>query len=466
MDEFDYVTAADFPAIRRDYPIGPAFLQRFTGMSRDELRALQETRFRTVLARAWQVPFYRRLWGAAGIGEGDIKTLDDIARMPVYAKSDLMASVEAHPPLGDFHGMDSVGAARSSQLILQTTSGTTGRPQPLLYGPKSREIQNALLARIYLLQGMQRQDVVHSVYGFGMVNGGHYVRETVLHWIGALFLSAGTGVETRSAQQVMLMRDFGATALVGFGDFMKRLAEVARDNGIEPGRDIKLRMISGHLGPEGSAAISEAWGGCAAYDWYGVGDTGLIAGEGPDQAGMHVMEDAQYLELVDEQGHPVQPGQPGDMVCTCLFKDDIFPIIRFNTHDVTEEVHGTSPLGLPFRRILGFRGRSDNMVKLRGINIFPTGIGALLVAERPEFTGEFVCEVVRSGTRDEMTVRAEIRGAPSEALRVEYEQLLRARLGVDMNVTLEDAGSLAPLTGIETRQKPIRLIDKRPGYAA
>ena len=463
MDEYDYVAAADFPAIRRDYPTGPAFLQRFTAMSRDELRALQETRFRTVLARAWQVPFYRRRWGAAGIGEGDIKTLDDIAKLPTYSKSDLMESVEAYPPLGDFHGADSIGADRSPQIILQTTSGTTGRPQPLLYGPKSREIQNALLARIYRLQGMRRQDVVHSVYGFGMVNGGHYVRETVLHWIGALFLSAGTGVETRSAQQVTLMRDFGATALVGFGDFMKRLAEVARENGIQPGRDIRLRMITGHLGPEGSAAISEAWGGCAAYDWYGVGDTGVIAGEGPDQAGMYVMEDAQFLELADEEGRPVASGEPGDMICTCLFKDDIFPIIRFNTHDVTEEVAGTSPLGLPFRRILGFRGRSDNMVKLRGINIFPTGIGAILVAERADFTGEFVCEVERVGTRDEMTVRAEIRCAPSETLRAEYEQLLRARLGVDMTVSLEAMGSLAPLTGIETRQKPIRLIDKRNG---
>lgn len=462
MDDFDYVAAADFPAIRRDYPIGEAFLNRYAGMSRDALRALQDARFRTVLARAWQVPFYRRLWGAAGVVEGDVKTLDDITRLPVYAKADLMESVEAHPPFGDFHGADNASGRRPGQIILQTTSGTTGRPQPLLYGPKSREIQNALLARIYLLQGMRRDDVVHSVYGFGMVNGGHYVRETVLHWIGALFLSAGTGVETRSAQQVALMRDFGATALVGFGDFMKRLADVAHENGIEPGRDIRLRMITGHLGPEGSTAISEAWGGCQAYDWYGVGDTGLIAGEGPDRVGMHVMEDAQYLELIDESGRPVEPGQPGDMVCTCLFKDDIFPIIRFNTHDVTEERLGDSPLSLPFRRILGFRGRSDNMVKLRGINIFPSGIGAILVAERPDFTGEFLCEVERTGPRDEMTVRAETHGVPSESLRVEYEQLLRARLGVDIRVALQAPGSLTPLTGIETRQKPIRLLDKRP----
>jgi phenylacetate-CoA ligase len=309
---------------------------------------------------------------------------------------------------------------------------------------------------------MRQDDVVHSVYGFGMVNGGHYIRETIMHWVGAQLLSAGTGAETRSAQQVMLMRDFGATVLTGFGDFVKRLADIARENGIEPGRDIRLRMITGHLGPEGREPMSEAWGGCDVYDWYGVGDTGIIAGEGLDQSGMYVMEDAQYLELVHpDTGRPVESGEPGDMVCTCLFKDDIFPIIRFNTHDVTEEVRGVSPVGLPFRRILGFRGRSDNMVKLRGINVYPTGIGAVLAAERPEFVGEYICEVDRIGAREEMTVRAEVRGETSEALRKAFETLLRARLGVEIRVALEPQGALAELTCIETRQKPIRLIDKR-----
>jgi phenylacetate-CoA ligase len=462
MDPLNYFDAADLPTIRREYPLGRAFLDRFEGMSRDELRALQNRRFLEVMGFAWKVPFYQRLWGRAGIGAGDIRSLDDIAKLPSYSKSDLMESVERHPPLGDFHGLDAHPPGRRPPLVLQTTSGTTGKPQPLLFGPRSREIQNILLARNYLFQGMRPDDVVHSVYGFGMVNGGHYIRETIVHWVGAQLLSAGTGVETRSAQQVALMRDFGATVLAGFGDFVKRLADIARENGIEPGRDIRLRMITGHLGPEGREPMSEAWGGCAVFDWYGVGDTGIIAGEGPDQSGMYVMEDAQLLELVhSDTGAPVAPGEPGDMVCTCLFKDDVFPIIRFNTHDVSEEIAGASPSGLPFRRILGFRGRSDNMVKLRGINVYPTGIGALLAAERAEFAGEYVCEVERAGTREEMTVRAEVRGEPSDRLRQEYETLLRARLGVEVKVMLARPGSLAELTGIETRQKPVRLIDRR-----
>ena len=460
----NYFDAAEIPVIRRDYPIGNAFMRRFKGMSRDELRSIQNERFLKVLTFAWKVPFYRRLWGDAGIEPSDIRGLDEIAKLPTFSKSDLMDSAEKYPPIGDYHGLEAHEDGPRPQVVIQTTSGTTGKPQPLIFGPKSREIQNLLLARTYLLQGMRQDDVVHSVYGFGMVNGGHYIRETVVHWIGAQLFSAGTGAETRSAQQVVLMRDFNATVLVGFGDFIKRLAEVALENGIEPGRHIRLRMISGHLGPDGGQPLSDLWGGCEVYDWYGVGDTGLIAGEGPDHSGMHVMEDAHYLELTHpDTGAPVGHGETGDMICTCLFKDDIFPIIRFNSHDVTEELAGASPLGLPFRRIAGFRGRSDNMVKLRGINVYPTAIGALLAAECNDFAGEYICQVERVGAQDEMTVIAEVRAEHGDSLRREYERVLRARLGVAVNVSFAQPGGLNELTGVERRQKPIRLIDKRKG---
>lgn len=459
----DYFEAMDYPAIRARYPAGERFMAEFRGLSRDALRARQEADFRRVLAFAWKVPFYQRLWSAAGAEPGDIRGLDDLPRLPVYDKSDLMRSVEAHPPIGDFHGQDAHPPERRPPLILQTTSGTTGRPQPLLYGPRSREVQALLLARLYRLQGMTADDCVHSVYGFGMVNGGHYVRETVLHWVGARMLTAGTGVDTRSAQQVRLMADFGATAIVGFADYIRRLAEVAREEGLVPGEDIRVRLISGHLGAESADALSAAWGGAEVYDWYGVGDTGAIAGQGPDRQGMHVLEDAQYLELLDVDGQgPVAPGGAGDMVVTCLYKDDIFPIIRFNSHDVTREVAGDNPLGLPFRRIEGFLGRSDNMVKLRGINIFPTGVGALLSGLFPEMTGEYVCRVEAREGREEMTAVVEV-GERAEGLAARMEAVLRERLGVQIAVELVGPRETAALTGIETRQKPVRLIDRRKG---
>jgi len=453
-----YFDAMDYDRIRRAYPVD-GFLDAYRGVSRDELRARQEERLTTVLRFAWQVPFYRRLWGARGIEPGDIRGLDDLPKLPTYSKSDLMASVEAHPPIGDFHGLDAWPADRRPPLIFQTTSGTTGRPQPLLWGPKSREIQNMLLARLYLLQGMRRSDVVHSVYGFGLVNGGHYIRETVNHWIGAQILTAGTGAETRSAQQVAMMRDFGATVLVGFGDYMRRLAEVAREEGIEPGRDIRIRLISGHMGAESAGALAALWGTGAAYDWYGVGDTGAIAGQGPDRDGLHVMEDAQLVEVLDvETQAPVADGEAGDMVCTCLYKDDVFPVIRFMTHDVTRMLPGDNPLGLPFRRMAGFLGRSDNMVKLRGVNVYPQGIGAILTGQFGEATGEYVCRVAQIGGRAEMTVLVEV-SSFAEGLAQRMEEVLKTRLGVQIAVEPVAPGATAALTQIEARQKPIRLIE-------
>jgi phenylacetate-CoA ligase len=456
-----YFDAMDYPGLIADYGRPEDFVPRFGRLSRDELRALQEERLARVLAFAWKIPFYQRLWGAQGIAPGDIRGLDDLHRLPAYSKSDLMASVEAHPPLGDFHGLETYPPHARPPLIFQTTSGTTGRPQPLLFGPRSREVQNLLLARLYALMGIGRDDVIHSVYGHGMVNGGHYVREAVTHWTGAQFLSAGTGIETRSVAQVGLMRDFGATAIVGFGDYIKYLADIARANGILPGRDLRIRVIAGHIGAESHAAMSEAWGGAEVFDWYGVGDTGAIAGEGPDHAGLYVQEDAHLIEICDiDTGAPLPDGQSGDIVCTCLFKDDIFPIIRFNTHDVSAFRTDASPLGLTLRRIAGFQGRSDNMVKLRGINIYPTGIGAILTAAHPELLSEYVCEVTRTAGREEMLVRIETTGDPG-ADPAPYAALLRARLGVEIGVALAAPGELAPLTQIEVRQKPIRLIDRR-----
>ena len=458
----NYFTAADMLALAADYPIGPAFLARFTVMSRDELRALQEARFRALVARAWQIPFYQRHWGAKGIEPCDIVGLSDIDKLPPFDKSDIMASIEAHPPFGDFHGMALYPPGERPPVVVHTTSGTTGKPQVLLYGPKSREVQNLLIARFYLLQGLRSDDIVHSVYGHGMVNGGHYLREAVVHWTNAIFLPAGTGAETRSVQQVAMMQDFGATVIVGFADYIKYLADVAREQGLEPGRDIPIRMISGHMGREAVEVLSEWWGGGAVFDWYGVGDTGAIAGQGPDRQGLYVNEDAQYLEICDiETGAPVEDGQPGDMINTCLFKDDIYPIIRFNTHDVSAFRTDPAPSDLVLRRIEGFLGRSDNMIKLRGINFFPQAVGGML-AERPEFTGEFICRATRDARgRDEMTVTVEVRGAADTALEETYRALLRRKIGVEVDVAFAPPGGLVAQTQIEARQKPIRLLDER-----
>nr|WP_315474673.1 phenylacetate--CoA ligase family protein [uncultured Sandarakinorhabdus sp.] len=449
MSQRSYFECVDIQQMLRDYPVGADFTRRYRSISRDELRALQEVQFARLMARGWQIPFYQRLWSARGIEPGDVRSLDDITKLPVYDKTDLMASVNAAPPYGDFDGRG------SDPVIFHTTSGTTGRPQPLMFGPKGREVTNLLVGRMYRWMGLESGDVVHSVYGHGMINGGHYIREAVTHFTNALFLSAGTGIETRSVNQVNLMADFGVTVMVGFVDYIRKLAEVAEAEKLFD--RIKLRMIIGHLGTEDRAATEAAWHGAKACDWYGVGDTGSIAGEGPDRNGLYVWEDAQYLELLDvESSTPVGFGETGDMVVTCLFKDDIAPCIRFNTHDITHELGGQGEIA--FRRIAGFKGRSDNMVKLRGINIFPHAIAAL-IENRSDLTGEYVCTLRRdAGGRDAMEVAIESRGGTDGAALAE---LLRRGLGVEVDVVLCPPGGTAAATQIDVRQKPIRLIDQR-----
>jgi phenylacetate-CoA ligase len=451
--------SVDYAALLKDHPIGDDFVRMATTISADELRAHQERLFKKLVARAGATAFYQRLWRKVGIEPGDVRSLDDLPKLPTFGKQEIVDSIAICLPFGDFAGLDSYPEGQRPPMIFHTTSGTTGRPQPLFFGAKTREVQNLLLARLFRWQGMNPTDVVHSVYGHGMINGGHYIREAVTRFTSATFMSAGTGIETRSAAQVALMRDFGATVILGFTDYIKKLAEVARAEGLIPGKDINIRMISGQFGREDKKAVSDLWGGAACYDWYGVGDTGMIAGEGPDQDGHYVMEDAHWVEVCDiDTGAPVPDGQTGDLIVTCLFKDDVYPIIRFNTHDVTAVRTDPSKLGIKFKRIEGFLGRSDNMVKLRGINVFPQAVGPML-ADIASFAGEWICKVTRDAAgRDELIVVCEDRGGASIGA---YQDTLKRKLGIEARIELVPPGGTAAQTQIEARQKPIRLLDER-----
>ena len=458
-----YFESFDYAQMLRDFPIGDAFTQDFARRSRADIRAHQNRLFGRCVERAWEIPFYQRLWGRHGIKREDIKSLDDITRLPIFDKSDLMKSLAEYPPYGDYHGFDKWPSTERPVTVLHTTSGTTGRPQVVLFSPKSREVQALLVARIWRMQGLRPDDVVHSVYGHGMINGGHFVREAALHYTNCLFLSAGTGKETRSVAQIELMRDMRVTVIV---DYIRQLAETARGMGLEPGRDLPVRAILGHVGRESRTALSKAWGGAEIFDWYGVADTGPIAAEGPDRDGMYVMEDAQYLELIDgTSGAVINDETPGDMVVTSLYRDDIYPLIRFNTHDLSAWRLDTPASKLSLRRTVGVLGRSDNMVKLRGINVYPLALAAIL-NERPEFAGEYICRATRDASgRDELTVIIETRAhtaLPHPTLERHFSELLAQRIGVELRVELVAVGSTAPLTQLETRQKPIRLIDDRP----
>jgi phenylacetate-CoA ligase len=452
-----YHEAADARRLADAVPAGPDFLARFTGMSRDELHALQEQRFADVLAAAWDTPFYARLWGEHGVEPGDVRGLDDLGALPVFDKSRIVADAAEHPPFGSLAQRRSVAAP---QRILQTTSGTTGTPQPVVWGPWGREAQNALLGRVYRWLGVGAADVVHSVYGHGLVNGGHYAREAVVRYTDAALLSAGTGVETSSERQVRAMAQFGATVLIGFADYFRRLSDVARAAGLEPGVDIPVRRIIGQLPTGSREVLQDAWPGAQAFDWYGVADTGVVTAEGPDRDGHHVFEDAHVLELLDPDSAEPVTNAPGDMVVTCLTKTDLAPLIRFNTHDLSAWRSGRGSLDLPFRRTDGMLGRSDQMVKLRGINVYPTAIAAVL-AGIAGTTGEYLCRLERRADgADHLVVVIEHR-TPGAEVVTHAERLLRDRLGVGVGVEAVLPGTTAEATGLTTRQKPLRLVDVR-----
>jgi len=460
-----YFESFDYAEMRRTHPLGSGFTTGFARLSKDAIRAHQNELFMRCVRRAWEVPFYQRLWGKQGLEAGDIRSLDDLEKLPIFGKTELMQSLAAHPPYGDYHGWDKWPPEQRPVTVIHTTSGTTGRPQVVLFSPKSREVQALLVARIYLMQGLQPSDVVHSVYGHGMINGGHFIREAVLHYTNSLFLSAGTGKETRSISQVEQMRELRATVIVGFVDYIRQLSETARELGLEPGRDIPVRMILGHVGRESRSVLSRAWGGAQIFDWYGVADTGPIAAEGPDQDGMYVMQDAQVVEVIDEATHrPVSGESRGDIVVSSLYRDDVYPLLRFNTHDLSAWKPGKSSLGFQLDRLVGILGRSDNMVKLRGINVYPLALAAIL-NERPEFAGEYICRASRDASgRDEMTVLIETRSSATRdaALQTAFSEHLSRRVGVEIRAELTGPGGTSALTQIESRQKPLRLIDERP----
>ncbi len=450
-----YAGSVDQNRLMREYPWGPSFLQTYQGMTRTTLEDLQQERFAKVMACAWKTPFYQRLWSESGITPHDICDLSDLNRLPIIDKTMILADVDANPPFGSL-------AMRTDRprgpAILQTTSGTTGNPQPVIWGAWGREVQNALLGRIYGWLGVQPTDVAHSVYGHGLVNGGHYVRESVTRYTEAMLLSAGTGIETRSDRQIAVMQQFGATVLLGFADYLRKLADKAVELGLEPGKDIPVRLIIGHLLAGGREPLEQAWGGAKAFNWYGVADTGALASEGPERDGLHLWEDANVVEILGDEGEN-SGTNPGNMVVTCLAKDDLAPLIRFNTHDVTRVLPGINAADLPFRRIDGLLGRSDNMVKLKGINVYPSAMGGML-AEFPGFTGEYVCRWEKAGHGERLVVMCEmtdVHAVDAELIR----SVLGDRLGVGIEVEVVVPGATASLTGVHERQKPTRLVDAR-----
>jgi phenylacetate-CoA ligase len=455
-----YHEAIDLDALCQEFPPAPEFFDTVWRLSEDELRARQEAAFRRQIARAWEVPFYRHRWAAAGLEPGDVTGLDHLPRIPTFSVHDMRESLAREPLWPDYMGVDPE-ADEPIPLVFQTSGGTTGLPRPMMFAPRDREVMNIVSGRRLWMQGVRPFDRVQVMLSLGLPNGGLLMREGIQKYTGAVPIMTGAGSQTPTRRQIELMRAWRSTHLIGFPAYLRHVALVARDEmGFDP-REFGMKGLISHLGVEDRGALEALWG-APAFDTYGMNEFGSVACDCEQRNGMHVFEDCFAVEVLrtepDGTRREAAPGEQGSVVVTTLFKH-IAPMIRFDTNDISAFMQGRCACGSTHRRLDGIRGRADGMVKLRGTNVFPEAVGALVAAD-PRASGEFLC-VVESGER--MTVRAETRdaGVDDAAFTADLRKRFKEALSVTLEVEAVPRGSLAPLTGLDSTSKIRRLLDMR-----
>ncbi|MCW5730340.1 MAG: phenylacetate--CoA ligase family protein [Alphaproteobacteria bacterium] len=457
-----YHRSLDFEALCKSYPPAGDYLQTVHAMSRDELRSVQESRFLAQMKRAWQVPFFQHHWGKAGMQPGDVRSLEDLARIPPYTVHDLRASIERAPPFGDHIGID-WETADPMPLLLQTSGGTTGLPRPMIYTPQDRETMNILSSRRLWMQGVRPFDRVQVALTLGLANGGLLGREALWKYSGAIPIMTGSGVVTPTRRQIEILKAWGTNVLVAFPAYLRHMALVARDElGLEPSR-LGIKAVLTHLGVDSRERLEELWG-APVYDCYGTNECGAIAADCEQRTGMHVFEDAFAVEIADQESmKPAAPGEKGTVFLTTLFKYAA-PVIRFDSGDVSAMLAGNCACGGTHMRMDRIFGRNDGMIKLRGVNVFPEAVGAI-VDRHANCNGEYVCLVERKGAADddEMTVLVEKIAPELEGQGIEQELALRFReaLGVKLVVKAVGPGETESYTGLNRTSKIKRVIDRR-----
>jgi phenylacetate-CoA ligase len=471
-----YHYATDWPAFYAKYPPPDVFLDTVFRWPAERVRALQNERFKEVVEVGWDNPFYQKLWGNAGLKRGDIRGLDDISKLPIFNSDDIKSDQQEYAPFGSMPGFSSLRSALTTTPIkLQTSGGTTGKPRATLHGPVEWEMGALNTARSLYLLGARPGDVMQIPSTCSLANLGWGFYKACHDYLGVLPVTTGSGVVTPSRRQLEIAFDYGVNLWVSFPEYLIRLAKTCRE---ELGRDVRelnTKFILTFLGPDVEGTLRqelESLWGCPVYDNYGTNELGEGAFECPHKSGLHLMEDLDYFEILDtETNQPVQPGEIGNLVVT-VFHRRLQPLIRFNLRDLGRLVStDTCACGSNFRRIDHFLGRSDSMVKIRGLNLYPMAcLGA--VKSDPRTTGEWLCEALvvdRDGTpREELVIHVEYRKDADgnlAGLTGHLEQRLKSDLGLSVQVKLVPEGNLDQLASLG-EGKAKRLIDRRPAYRA
>lgn len=464
-----YHRSIDWDALYRDYPPPDVFEQTVFRWSPEQIRELQNKRFLEAVAAGWQNEFYRRRWSAVGLEPGDIKSIDDSPKIPTFNSDDIKNDQDENPPFGLIHG-EGRGYLQNMPLKLQTSGGTTGKPRPTLYGPLEWEMNGLTMARVLYILGVRPGDILQIPHTCALGNAGWCAYKAAHDYLGALPLTTGTGVVTSSRRQIEIAREWGTNVWYVRPEYATQLAKVARDELNFDVRDLKTKFLGCGLGPDTDNAfrnqIEDLWG-CPVYDLYGTHEMGIGSFETQAKDGMHFMEDCNYFEIVDvDTDKPVPDGTVGNMVCTILHRR-IPPIIRFNLRDLTKVIGtGRSESGSYFRRMQKMLGRSDTMVRIRGVSIWPQSLLPAIKSD-PRTTGEWLCIADRTNengvVRDEMSVQVEVRddAKSHEGLKEHIENRLRSDLGLRITVELVPDGALIEYSNRGREGKPRRIVDRR-----
>jgi phenylacetate-CoA ligase len=430
----------------------PGDLEPIETASRDEIEALQLQRLQTTLTRAYEnVPHYRKAFDAAGVHPSDCKTLADLAKFPFTTKKDLRDNY----PFGMF------AVPRQQVARIHASSGTTGKPTVVGYTKTDIDNWAHLVARSIRASGGRPGDIVHVAYGYGLFTGGlgaHYGAER-----GGYTVIPMSGGQTE--KQVQLIQDFKPDIIMVTPSYMQVIIEEFEREGIDPKTmSLSIGIFGAEPWTEAMRKEIEGKAGIDAVDIYGLSE---VMGPGvaneciESKDGPVIWEDFFLAEIIDPETGAVLPdGSEGELVFTSLTKEAL-PIIRYRTRDLTRLLPPTSR---SFRRMGKIVGRSDDMLIIRGVNMFPTQVEEIVLAQ-PRLSGQYQILVTRDGHLDEVEVRCELQPDASQSSQAEVDAVARevqhrikTLVGVSTRVHIGAPGTLErTLTG-----KARRVIDRRP----
>ena len=420
-------------------------------MPREELAAVQTTRLRQTVARVTEVPFYKQAFARTGITPDSIRSLDDLRRLPLTTKADL----REHYPLGF------LAVPREQVARYHGSSGTTGKPTFVAYTKNDLDLWANLCARFLVAGCLRPEHNVHIAFGYGLFTGGfglHYGVEKV----GASILPAASG---NTPRQIMLLKDMGSNVLVCTPSYALNIADVARAQGEDPAAlGLQFAHFGGEPWTEDMRIQLEREFGINAFNNYGLSEVigPGVSGECVYRTGMHIQEDHFIVECVNPDTlEPVADGEPGELIFTSLSKEAM-PIIRYRTRDIAWLDHTPCPCGRTGVLMSRVIGRTDDMLIIRGVNVFPSQVEEALL--RVDGTApHYLIEVDRPGSMDEITVSVEIRPQDfsdqmrqMQALRERIDKEIHSITGIRMHIKLVDPNTIARSEG-----KAKRVIDHR-----